>query len=340
MIHFGEYLKDYLDQENISQSEFAIKLGVTQKHINEIINGKTNMSVELIGNIEKLTNISAEFIIRIESKNKLYKTLMNKFKTEEKLKEKVDDFHLNEISKEKKWILFKDKTNVFQIASDLLSFLGIANFDVLEEQKKNYLFKKTGDDLNKISLWIARCNQLAVKQEVKGYIPDKFDGLIEVVKKHSLKEGLDIEGITKILNSFGIYLVVEKALSGTKIRGVFSVKKDKPAIYLTSNYAAKDSFYFELFHELGHCKRDYNSGKKNIIADGNPESEEKADVFALEAMINNDIVKDIVNSYNDEKQLLKISKDNKIPMSFIVGRLAKQEIIKYNGSLYNKYRNN
>lgn len=37
MICFGNYLKDYIESRDISQSEFATKLGITQKHINEIL---------------------------------------------------------------------------------------------------------------------------------------------------------------------------------------------------------------------------------------------------------------------------------------------------------------
>ena len=71
-------------------------------------------------------------------------------------------------------------------------------------------------------------------------------------------------------------LHVKKALTGTKIRGCFRVKGKQPAIYVTDNYAGKDSFFFELFHELGHCKSDYNEGKNKVIIDGNDLKEEKS----------------------------------------------------------------
>ena len=43
--------------------------------------------------------------------------------------------------------------------------------------------------------------------------------------------------------------------------------------------------FIVLFHELGHCKSDYNEGKNKVIIDGNDLKEEKADKFALEVMI-------------------------------------------------------
>lgn len=52
MIYFGKYLKDYLEYSNISQTEFAMRMGITQKHMNEILNGKTNITLEMAANIE------------------------------------------------------------------------------------------------------------------------------------------------------------------------------------------------------------------------------------------------------------------------------------------------
>lgn len=337
MMNFGSYLRDYLEESNISQSEFAIRLGVSQKHINNIINGKANMSIELIANIERLTNINSQFIIKIEQKNKMFKSLMKKFKSLKNLELYIRSFYIRELEKEK-WVSFKDKTNSFQIAYDLLNFLKIADFGVLKKQEENMLFKKNGDDFNKINLWVARCNEIASSQLVLEYQNNKFEELIASLKKESYNQGINLDEITNILNGFGFYFVVEKALKGTKIRGVFLVKKDNPAIYITANYAAKDSFYFELFHELGHCKRDFNFAKKNVIANGDKEKELKADQFALKTMINEDLCENIDQYFNDENKLLEISQTEKIPMSFIVGRLAKNKQIEYSSYLYQKYR--
>lgn len=45
---FGSMLKDYLEYYKISQTDFAERLGISTKHMNEILNGKTNISEELM----------------------------------------------------------------------------------------------------------------------------------------------------------------------------------------------------------------------------------------------------------------------------------------------------
>ena len=210
------------------------------------------------------------------------------------------------------------------------------DFDITIYAKKT-LFKKNGNDLNKLNLWIARCDEIAKNQSINKYDSINFLLLISDIKEMSFKKGINIEELQKLLNSYGIYFVVEKALSGTKIRGCFKVKGKNPAIYITKNYIGKDSFYYELYHELGHCKSDYNEAKSKVIVEGNENQEKRADEFALNTMIDKDVWKKIENNIK-ENELVKISEDYKIPMSFIVGRLAKFNKINYSSKLYNKYK--
>lgn len=46
-IHPGEMLKDELDARNITQKEFAKKIGVSYTMLNDIINGRRNISAEM-----------------------------------------------------------------------------------------------------------------------------------------------------------------------------------------------------------------------------------------------------------------------------------------------------
>jgi len=337
MLGFSRYLKDYLEFNNISQTEFANRLGVSQKHMNELLNGKMSITLERATQIYHLTNIPIEFIINAENRKYVTEYLINKYGTEKKVQEIIkNEFFMNELKK-RNWIDFKDSTNAIQNYMDLIDFLKVSNLEALDMVQEKTLFKKNGENINKLSLWIARCDELSKEQEVKEYVPVSFNFLIQDLKEEAYRD-FSIENVQKILNNYGIYFIVEKALEGTKVRGCFKVKSKNPAIYVTKNYSSKDSFFFELFHELGHCKSDYNEAKNKVIIEGEEKQEQRADKFALNTMIEEEVWKLIENSFNEEN-LLKISKQNKIPMSFIVGRLAMLKKIKYNSKLYNKYKN-
>ena len=310
MIYFGKYLKDYLEYNNISQTEFATRIGITQKHMNEIINGKTRITLEMAGNIERLTGIKSEFIINVENSRILKENILRQYGNIDNLKKEITiKYHINEIKK-RNWIKFKDETDILQVCIDLLDFLKIKDFDIIPKLEKQILFKKTGNDFNKIALWIAHCDETIKQQNVNEYNSYNLMLLIKDLQELAYNNSIDIDKVRELLNKYGIYFACEKALTGTKIRGCFRVKGKQPAIYVTDNYAGKDSFFFELFHELGHCKSDYNEGKNKVIIDGNDLKEEKADKFALEVMIPENIWKKIVDGEINEKTLKEISRKN------------------------------
>ena len=78
------------------------------------------------------------------------------------------DEYINEIKK-RNWIKFKDETDILQVCIDLLDFLKIKDFDIIPKLEKQILFKKTGNDFNKIALWIAHCDETIKQQNVNEY---------------------------------------------------------------------------------------------------------------------------------------------------------------------------
>ena len=78
MTGFGSMLRDYLEYYKISQTDFADRLGISQKHMNEIINGKTKISPELMILISLLTDIDVNLIFLSEQRKETYNKLINK----------------------------------------------------------------------------------------------------------------------------------------------------------------------------------------------------------------------------------------------------------------------
>ena len=101
-----------------------------------------------------------------------------------------------------------------------------------------------------------------------------------------------------------------------------------PVIYLTTCYKEKSSFYFALYHELMHVKKDYNLLKKTTVVDTD---EKDIDNLALNEMINERIYKKILDDYVNRE---KIAKENNIPLCFLYTRLAKEGKITYNSLDY------
>ena len=326
---FGSILRDYLEYHKISQTDFADRLGITQKHMNEIINGKTNLSTELIISISLLTDIDANLIYFVENKRRTYNMLMEKYKDEKIIKKLLSSYCIKEMSN-KGWIKFKDINSFTQNYLDLIEYLGVKDLDILDKYlDKRYLFKKKDDSSNKkIYLWIKHCDNMTKNIKINKYEHNKLDSLFEDIKKERINK-FNLDNIIKLFNKYGIVLYVEDALKGTKIRGCIKVMVDRPVIYLTKYYKEKSSFYFTLYHELFHLKKDYNMLKNKTIIEN--EDEEEIDKQALDEMINEDVYKEILKDFKNKDFILK---DNFIPPSFLYTRLAKEGKISYNSKEY------
>lgn len=82
---FRPILKDYLDYHIISQSDFAKRLGITQKHMNGILNNKAEILVELMLAINLITDIDVELVWQAEEEKRIYLYLKEKFQDEKEL---------------------------------------------------------------------------------------------------------------------------------------------------------------------------------------------------------------------------------------------------------------
>lgn len=95
---FGSMLKDYLEYYKISQTDFAERLGISTKHMNEILNGKTNISEELMLGISLITDIDVNLIFYVETKKRIYEYLNERFNSKKEINKYLNTFCINEMA--------------------------------------------------------------------------------------------------------------------------------------------------------------------------------------------------------------------------------------------------
>ncbi len=328
---FGSMLKDYLEYYKISQTDFADRLGISNKHMNEILNENTNISESIMLAISLITDIDINLIFYAENKKRIYNYLKQNFKNDKEIKEFLNSYYINEMYKNN-WIVLKDKESLVQNTIDLLDYLSVRDFDVFENYlNKRILYKKSDtSNMRKIYLWIKHCDKKIENQVINSYSNSNLNNLLDELKIERMNK-FNEESLIKIFNKYGIYLVIEDALSKTKVRGCMMVKGSNPVIYMTKYLKEKSSFYYALYHEIAHIKSNYNKAKNKIIIDD--ESDKKADAYSLNEMISDSTWNEIINNYNNKED---ICKKNNIPLSFLYSRLAYLGYIKYSSKEYNE----
>lgn len=332
-ISFAEILKDYLIDNNISNKEFSTRIGITPKHLIDILSGEVELSTSVIQSISIVTNIPVDYILKIEENYRMEHEIdIFLSKNNITLTQYLNRFSYRELIKNN-WIKFVHVDDKMTTMMDILKYLRVSNPDNLYKLDKNILYKSKNNKPEMLMVWLERCYRIANEQKVNKYNKDNIDLIVKYIIDCAKNELFKENDLINIFNENGIQLVIQDDLPGSKIRGAFKVNKDTPSIYLTRKHKRIADIYFALLHELAHCKSDYNQAKAtNLVSYDDGECEDKADKQALNWMVDDKYYKSILlNSSYD------IGKENKYPKSFILYRLALDKHVDYSNEYYQFY---
>ena len=331
-IRFKDYLIDYLEYNNITNKDFANRIGITPKHLIDILSGNKDISSQLIENISLVTNIPSDYICKVETNYKFEREI-EKYLEKENLTESeyLNKFNYKYLIKEK-FLDFIDIEDKREIIKDILKFLRVPNPNKVYEIDKNIYYKSKNDKTELLLLWLEKCYRETLKQTVGEYKKENINNLVDYITKCASKNYFNEKEIIEKFNEEGIYLVIANDIPGSKIRGAFKVHRDKPAIYLTYKHKRIADIYFALLHELAHCKTEFNSAKAGSFISFENEKETKADIQALDWMVSNNYYKNVCLNKNYD-----ISKEKQYPKCFVVYRLAFDKKIQYSSKEYQQY---
>ena len=334
-IRFIDYLRDYLDYNNITNKDFANRIGISQKHLIEILSGTSKLSSSIIDNISIVTNIPSDYIHRLESNYKFEKTITEYLEKNQLTETKYLNKFCYKYLIANSWIDFVDINDKVEIIKDILKYLRVKSPEKVYEIDAKIFFKSTNDKPELMLLWLEKCYRETLNQNIKDYNKNNINILVNYIRDMAKNNEFNEAELIKMFNKNGIALVIHEDIPGSKIRGAFKVHKNIPAIYITYKHKRIADIYFALLHELAHCKSDFNKAKRTSLVsfyDKNIAEELSADKEAYNWLVDEKYYNSILNDKNYD-----ISKENKYPKSFIVYRMAKDNIINYSSNEYQEY---
>jgi addiction module HigA family antidote len=63
----GHIIRDWCEDNDLTQARLALRADISQKHLSQIITGQATYSPELCVKIAKITGIGAEFLYRLQA---------------------------------------------------------------------------------------------------------------------------------------------------------------------------------------------------------------------------------------------------------------------------------
>lgn len=65
--HPGQYVEELIEEYNVTQKEFAERLGISEIKLGKLVNGEESISNDIAQKLEKLTNISMKTWLNLQN---------------------------------------------------------------------------------------------------------------------------------------------------------------------------------------------------------------------------------------------------------------------------------
>lgn len=330
--HPGSYVEDIIDDLNITQKEFARRLGTTEKSLSKLVNGEDNLSKEMAFKLSKLTSVSINTWMNLQNEyeKKILEINDKKAKDEKRICKMIDFKYFKDLKivEDKRYSL-KEKIERLRSILNIsdLTYLTEFNMEVSYRNTKEFNEKSiiNSNVMLEIASNIARnkCDKKLDKRKLKEYLPE--------FKKMTLQDPASFyPKLKEMLFECGIVLVALPNLRNANINGATKkFRNGSVMLLITDRNKNSDIFWFSIMHEISHILdsdfyTNYDNESHYI------EKELKADKFARDFFIDEENYSKFINKKDFSKHaIISFSKDLGIHPSILLGRLQKDKIVPY-----------
>jgi HTH-type transcriptional regulator / antitoxin HigA len=278
----GKIVSEAMEAKGWQQPDLAYVLGATTAAVNQIINDKRAISVNMAKALSLALPVSAEEIISAQAHWDLRKAEGSDPAIETRAKI-LSRYPLRDMIK-RGWI---DEQHPSKFVEQQISdFFGVASLD--EVPHLTHSAKKTSyEDVPPTQLaWLFRVKQIAREMMVPSFTPEKLREAISEFKALRIAPEA-VSKVPKLLNDAGVRFVVVEAMPNSKIDGVcFWLDASSPVIGISMRFDRIDNFWFVLAHECSHVL--HGHGKDAFIVDADLFEDSGASVDAEERIANGD----------------------------------------------------
>lgn len=315
----GETIKEQLEYKCISQKEFAMRMNVSEKHICNLLNGKTLLTYEMSLKLESVLGIEASFWNELERR---YREKIEIVKYENDMENDIEKLMLypyNEMQN-LNWI---DKTNnKIEKVKNLRNFFEVSSLENVENIYKSIATFRVASSANlKTISWVQKVCIEGRKKVVSKINLNKLRNSINEIKSFVIKKPNEFsDGLVDILAECGVALVYLPHLEGSMIHGVNFKQGNKIILGISVRGVYADKFWFTLFHELGHIL--------NACAKEN--CEELADEFAEGILIDSTSYNNFIKTNIFTKESIeRFSNEMNVSCGIVVGRIQNDKYIPF-----------
>ncbi len=273
----GESILDIAEERGWTQAELAQRLGYSEKHMSQLINGKVPLTVDAAQRLERVVGSTMDFWLALEANYQKHKARLEATERHAGWVPWLEELPLKELMAcEAIPKLRLDNKHKPGLAEACLRFFGVATPD---EWRSHYggmqvAFRRSRaeqSDVGAISAWLRLGEQQAEKLDGPKYDKARFEKALHTIRSltSELPEVFEPQ-MRKLLHEAGVLLVLVPAIPRAHVSGVARwLNPTRPLIQLSLYGKTNDKFWFSFFHEAAHILLHANSKeeKKSIFLD-------------------------------------------------------------------------
>ncbi len=249
----GEFIRDELEARGWTQTDLAEILGRPLKAVSEILMGKRAITPETAKGLGEAFGVDPQFWMNLESVYRLSRVKEEGGEVARRAKlyaaAPVKDMI------RRNWI--NEADDVAGLEAEVLRFFAVDSVEMIVSLSAEALARKSTSDEETTApqrAWSFRARQVASTLEVPPYREGEFDQLIAELLRLTAGEQ-EVRRVPRVLAEFGVRFVVVEHLPRTLIDGAaLWLDQGSPVVALSIRRDRIDSFWFTLFHELGHIR--------------------------------------------------------------------------------------
>ena len=273
----GDTILDLIEERSWTQAELARRLGYTEKHISQLINGKTPLTDEAALRLERMLGSNAGFWLAREAKYREHCARLAVTRTHDSWVDWLDQLPLRELMSSgaiaKRRIDAKHKP---ALVDACLRFFGVAS---PQDWRNHYetmqiAFRRSRaeqSDIGAISAWLRLGEQQAEAQDTPKYDKTRFESALDSIRNLTTVPPEVFEPrMRELLREAGVVFVLVPAIPRAHVSGVARwLKPTRPLIQLSLYGKTNDRFWFTFFHEAAHILLHANTKeeKKSVFLD-------------------------------------------------------------------------
>jgi HTH-type transcriptional regulator / antitoxin HigA len=329
----GDTISDILIERDISTTEFAKLIGCTTDNVNDLLQGRATITIEIARKLEKVLGASVEFWMSRDFQYRKDITRLHSVQNEW-----LDELPIGDMIKYGWLSPIPHPKNEVEACLRFFDVSSVQEWeDTYDDLLQMTIFKTSPTFESRpaaVAAWLRQGEIVAEYIKCNDWDANYFQKALVNIRSLTRRKNpsIFIPELEKYCADSGVALVVLRAPTGCRASGATRfLSRNKALLMLSFRFLTDDHFWFTFFHEAGHLLL---HDKSNLFLEGVDDTittqEREANKFAESILIPPDWQETFLNLKANSSEIIRFAVRIGIAPGIVVGQLQHYGKLRFN----------